>query len=168
MNSVPARLALSAAVLALAAAVVTTMGSAGLGGSLGSLFGYRASLAAPSEPVAAVLPVASGTDVFARHSEPSRVRQRASRPRRPPGAPKPTTPAAPRPVVRGPAPSAPPPPTPAQPAPHVPSPPPAQGEVAQLARAVNQVTAPVAPTQPVTDQVVQTVAQACALIGGCP
>jgi hypothetical protein len=170
MNSVLARLALGAAVLALAAAVVTTMGGAGLGGSLGSLFGYRASLAPPPERVAAVVPVATATatgpDVFARHNAP--VRQRPTHPRRPQRTPKRTPPAASRPVTPAPAPVASPSPAPAVPPAHVPSPPPTQGGVEQLARAVNQVTAPVAPTQSVTDQVVQTAAQACALIGGCP
>ena len=171
MSSLLPRLALAGFVLALAAAVMATTGSGGLGGSLGSLFGYKERLAAPSQPVAlnpvalvdvkqAVTPRGPALTRPSHVTKPQRVRLRV--------APK-QRPARPVPVVGAPGPAPAPSPSPV-PVPSAPKPPPPAppGNVQRVDQAVRQVTAPVAPAAQPVDQVLHTVDTICALGGGCP
>jgi hypothetical protein len=171
MTALIPRLALAAFVLALAAAVMTTTGSGGVGGSLGSLFGYKERLAAPSQPVdlnpVAVVDVkrsvtsrAGALTLPPRATKPQRVRPRVA-PKQRPAGPVPVV-GAPGPV---PAPSPSPVPVPSAPKPPPPAPP---GNVQRVEQAVRQVTAPVAPAAQPVDQVLHTVDTTCGLAGGCP
>jgi hypothetical protein len=167
MTALLPRLALAGFVLALAAAVMTTTGSGGVGGSLGSLFGYKDRLAAPSQPV--VLNPVAVVDVKQivtprgrppRATKPQRVRPRVA-PKQRPAGPVPVV-GAPGPV---PAPSPSPVPVPSAPKPPPPAPP---GNVQRVEQAVRQVTAPVAPAAQPVEQVLHTVDTICGLAAGCP
>jgi hypothetical protein len=171
MTALLPRLALAGFVLALAAAVMGTMGSGGLGGSLGSLFGYKERLAAPSQPVVlnpvalvdvkqAVTPPAHALTRPPRAITPQRVRSRV--------APK-QRPARPVPVVGAPGPAPAPSPSPV-PVPSAPSPPPPAppGNVQRVEQAVRQVTAPVAPAAQPVEQVLHAVDTICGVAAGCP
>lgn len=170
------RVALAAAVLVLAAIVVTMSGGAGLGGKLGALFGLHSKPS--SKPVAAIQvarPDAVGSlPALARAPVRHRARPapRARLHTRPPAssapqrieAPSPSPAPATPPAVQAPAP-------PAQPS----GPPkPASGNVQRVVSTVRDVAAPVvpAPAQPVVapllDQTTSTVNQVCGLLGGCP
>jgi len=158
-------------VLALSAAVVTSTGISGLGGALGSLFGYRASLAPPAQPAAALLPAPAVAPVTTSSVSPPRTRARSMsahpRQRHSSGRGAPTI----RPVVIPP-PSAPPAVVPQHPSLPVPPPPPPAtptGTVQHAVESTVQAVVPVVPpAAPVADQVVATVDEACGLIGGCP
>ena len=161
------RVGLAGLVLVLAAAAVTVSGGAGLGGRLGSLFGFNSK---PSrEPVHAVdaaAPVSSTPYVaetrpalpqVQRRTPPARSHKRSepvrSTPRR---SPSPTD----RPA---------PPKAPALPPVSLPAPPGApSGTVDRAVKAVQETTAPVPAAQPVVDQLTSAVGQACGLLGGCP
>jgi hypothetical protein len=163
------RLVLAGCVLALAAAVVTMSGGAGLGGKLGSLFGLKSqerSKAVTAVRVSAPAPVQLEGVVARvtsrRHASPApRVRLRSRKPAatgprrtRVPGA---------RPSPAQPAP-------PAVPAPEPPPAPPApSGNVQRAVQTIRDTAGPAIPqAQPVLDQTAAAVGQACGVIGGCP
>jgi hypothetical protein len=171
MTGLLPRLALAAFVLALAAAVMTTTGSGGIGGSLGSLFGYKERLAGPSQPVVlnpvalvdvkpAVIPRARAITRPPRATTRQRIRPRVAPKQRPAG---------PAPVVGAPGPAPAPSPSPV-PVPSAPKPPPPTppGNVQRVEQAVRQVTAPVAPAAQPVAQVLHAVDTICGLAGGCP
>jgi hypothetical protein len=161
------RAGLAAFVLTLAAVVMATTGSGGLGGRLGGLFGYHgARLAAPAEPVtlkpvsAVALAGASALPVHLSRAAKPGTRRNKSRheptsvvPRR-----------RPQPVQPAPAPA--PGPTPV---PSVPKPSPGGPSTTdQVEQTIRQVTAPAPPAQAPAEQVIQTVNQVCGAAGGCP
>jgi hypothetical protein len=163
-----ARVALAACVLALAALVVTSTGPGGIGGSLGSLFGFHARVAPRPGGVRAGAPSAVRALVTApstsRPSQPQQRRTARGRggPRRPapahqpaavPGAPPPNP--SPQPI-----------PTPTLP----PTPPaePPQGVVGGVGAAVEQAGRLLPPAQPFLDTAVGQLGQVCGLLGGCP
>jgi hypothetical protein len=171
MTALLPRLTLAAFVLALAAAVMTTTGSGGVGGSLGSLFGYKERLAAPSQPVELnpvavvdvkqiVSPRARALMRAPRVTKPQRVRPRVA-PKQRPAGPVPVV-EAPGPV---PAPSPSPVPVPSAPRPPPPAPP---GNIERVEQAVRQVTAPVAPAAEPVGQFLHAVDRICGVAGGCP
>ena len=168
MSELLGRVGLAAFVLTLAAVVVATTGSGGLGGRLGGLFGYHgARLEAPVEPVtlkpvsAGGLAAASALPVHLRTAARLGTRRTKRRPDRAPIVPR-----------RRPQPVAQPGPAPQPAAPSIPKPPPTPtpgGAVQQVEHTVQQVAAPApAPVQQGVDQVVGTVNQACDAVGGCP
>jgi hypothetical protein len=163
------RMALGACVLGLVGIILTGLGAAGLGGSLGSLFGFgshksaakqRAQLTARPNPAApSHLVTGSGaqrTRAVAPHGRrPARERHRPPSPgRRPSPLPQSSPQPAPQP---GPAP-APPPPPPSKPAV-------VKTVEKQVEQAGSSLPEPVAPLIP---QAVQQIDSACALLGGCP
>jgi hypothetical protein len=161
------RVGLAGCVLVLAAVVVTMSGGAGLGGKIGALFGLKAE--ERHKPVTAIRVSAPAPaqlqDVVARATPRRRARSvpRVRLRSRKPAATGPR---------RTQAPSERPTPPPVQAPPAVPAPKPApapSGNVEHAAEQVRDVVAPAAPqAQPVLDQTVATVQQACGLIGGCP
>jgi hypothetical protein len=165
------RVALAGLVLALAAAVVTMSGGAGLGGRLGALFGLHTERQR-AKPVSAIhapppTPTVKPLDTVARgNSRPPARSAPTVRLRSWSSAgtgPQRTLAPSPRPA---------PPAPPAVPPPSVPSPPhPAPpGTVQRLVTTVRDTTAQVAPApaQAVVDQATEAVNQVCGLAGGCP
>jgi hypothetical protein len=169
MNELLGRAGLGAVVLVLAAVAVTMSGGAGLGGSLGALFGLHTRQG--GKPVSAIQVAAPATVqravASARLAPVTRAQRQPKKRTRPQSAPAPRrrspAPAPPQPAPAGPPAAQQPPPV------QAPSPPPPTGNVQRAAQTVRDTAAPLAPpAQPVLDQAVQTVNRACTLIGGCP
>jgi hypothetical protein len=170
MSELLGRAGLAAVVLVLAAVAVTMSGGAGLGGSLGALFGLHTRQG--GKPVSAIQVAAPATVqsavASARLAPVTRVQRQPKKRTRPQSTPAPRRlspgPGAPRPAPAAP-PVAPQPPPVQAPTP----PPPASGNVQHTVQTVRDTAAPLAPpAQPVLDQALQTVDRTCTLIGGCP